>query len=253
MLLKVSLIIAILAGIGTLVVSHLQVSEAVAILKQTLQDTTADLERTRLAEAAAKKDAKASKDEAEKTARELAETQANLETATTQWKAQETRANDNEAKLNRATSQLNDAQRDLGAWSALGIPVELVRNRLGDLVRVTQARDALQEENKEMLQKINKIQAELAKYTQDKDVPPPLPAGLKGTVVAVNPQWEFVVLDIGGNQGVLERGEMLVSRDGKLVAKVRITSVEASRSIANVLPEWKQTDVQTGDIVIVTN
>lgn len=253
MLLKVSLIIAILAGIGTLAVSHLQVSEAVATLKQTLQDTTTDLEKTRTSEAAAKKDAKAAKEEAEKTAKELAETQANLETATTQWKAQETRANDNETKLNRATGQLNDAQRDLAAWSALGIPVDQVRNRLGDLVRVTQAREALQEENKEMLQKINKVQAELAKYTQDKDVPPELPAGLKGTVVAVNSQWEFVVLDIGVNQGVLERGEMLVSRDGKLVAKVRITSVEPSRSIANVLPGWKQTDVQTGDIVIVTN
>jgi cell shape-determining protein MreC len=78
-----------------------------------------------------------------------------------------------------------------------------------------------------------------------------LPAGLKGRVVAVDPKYEFVVLDIGQEQGVLERGEMLVNRSGRLVAKVRILSVHQTRSVANVLPDWKQGEILEGDFVIV--
>ena len=51
-------------------------------------------------------------------------------------------------------------------------------------------------------------------------------------------------------QGVVERGELLVNRDGKLVAKLRVTGVEPKRCIANVLPEWKQADVMEGDAVL---
>ena len=43
---------------------------------------------------------------------------------------------------------------------------------------------------------------------------------------------------------------MLVSRDGKLVAKIRVTTVEPGRSVANVLPEWKQAEVMEGDVVL---
>ena len=78
-----------------------------------------------------------------------------------------------------------------------------------------------------------------------------LPAGLQGEVTAVDPKFEFVVLDIGEDNGVLERGEMLVSRSGKLVAKVRIMSVRSGTSVANVLADWKQADIMEGDLVTV--
>jgi hypothetical protein len=44
---------------------------------------------------------------------------------------------------------------------------------------------------------------------------------------------------------------MLINRDGQLVGKVKITAVEPNRSIANVLPEWKQegNEVMEGDQV----
>ena len=74
-------------------------------------------------------------------------------------------------------------------------------------------------------------------------------ADLKGKIVAVDPKWDFVVLNIGGDQGVLQDGEMLVSRDGKLVAKVIVRSVQKDRCIANVVPGWKLGDVIEGDEV----
>jgi hypothetical protein len=73
---------------------------------------------------------------------------------------------------------------------------------------------------------------------------------LKGKVVVVDPKFDFIVLDVGESQGVLERGEMLVSREGKLVAKVRVWTVERQRCVANVLPGWKLADVMEGDQVV---
>ena len=67
----------------------------------------------------------------------------------------------------------------------------------------------------------------------------PLPAGLKGKVLVADPKWNFVVLNVGEDQGVLERGELLVNRNGKLVAKVVVRSVQKDRCIANVLPGWE--------------
>ena len=51
--------------------------------------------------------------------------------------------------------------------------------------------------------------------------------------------------------GVLARGEMLVNRSGKLVAKVRILTAESHRSVANVLADWKQGEIMEGDVVLV--
>ena len=97
----------------------------------------------------------------------------------------------------------------------------------------------------------NGLQTELKRYTGDRAPEVPLPAGLRGKVLAVDPKYDFVVLDIGGNQGVLEHGTMLVNRNGKLVGTVRITRVEPNRSVANVIAELKQSDVMEGDQVIV--
>ena len=84
--------------------------------------------------------------------------------------------------------------------------------------------------------------------TAEMDVP--LPAGLKGKILVVDPKWDFVVLDIGEAQGVLQNGVMMVSRNSKLVAKVKIMSVESNRSIANIIPNWKLGEVMEGDLVL---
>jgi cell shape-determining protein MreC len=76
-----------------------------------------------------------------------------------------------------------------------------------------------------------------------------LPANLTGKILVVDPKWDFVVLNIGDDQGVLQNGQLLVSRDGKLVAKVIIRSIEKNRCIANIMPGWKLGQVIEGDEV----
>lgn len=78
----------------------------------------------------------------------------------------------------------------------------------------------------------------------------PLPPGLRGKVLVSDPKWNFVVINVGEDQGVLEQGELLVNRDGKLVAKVKVRTVQKDRSIANIIPGWQLGEVVEGDQVI---
>jgi len=106
-------------------------------------------------------------------------------------------------------------------------------------------------DEKSILQRnVASLKNKLSKY-EDENRVVAMP-GLKGSVVAVDPKWEFVVLNVGSQQGALEGGLLMVRRGDKLVGKVKIVSVEANRSVANVLPAWKQGDVAvaTGDLVL---
>jgi len=248
MLLKVSLIVAILASIGTLVLSHLQVADKVKGLQDDLQTTRTDLGSAKKEVETAKKDFKKAKEEAEKTTKELAEAQSNLESAMSNWKTQQDRADRSEKTLKQRTTELTEAAHELTAWKALNIAADQVRTRMVELDKVRSANDALAEEKKVMARKIADLKRQVDYFVKDKEeviVMEPM----KGKVVAVDPKWDFVIINVGSNQGAQERGELMVSREGKLVAKVRIARVEADRSIANVLTEWKQTDVLEGDQV----
>jgi len=59
-----------------------------------------------------------------------------------------------------------------------------------------------------------------------------------------------VVLDIGEKNGVVANGVMLVSRESRLVGKIKIMNVLPDRCIANILPGWKRGEVMEGDLVI---
>jgi uncharacterized protein (DUF3084 family) len=76
--------------------------------------------------------------------------------------------------------------------------------------------------------------------------------GLTGTILAVNQAWNFVVLSLGDRQGVVPNAEMLVQRDGQFLGKVRVTSVEPSTSIADILVRTvpRGLSVMPGDKVI---
>ncbi len=76
--------------------------------------------------------------------------------------------------------------------------------------------------------------------------------GLEGKILAVNQAWNFVVLSIGNKNGVTNNAEMLVKRGSLLVGKVRVTSVEPSSSIADIISSSlaKGQLVQPGDSVI---
>jgi hypothetical protein len=76
--------------------------------------------------------------------------------------------------------------------------------------------------------------------------------GIRGTVLAVNQAYNFVVLSLGGRQGVEPNSEMLVLRGGSFIGKIRISSVEPATAIGDIVTSSlaRGVQVQPGDIVV---
>jgi len=76
--------------------------------------------------------------------------------------------------------------------------------------------------------------------------------GLEGSILAVNPAYNFVVLNLGDRNGVVSNSEMLIKRGNVFLGKVRITSVEPSTSIADIVANSvpRGLNIQPGDHVI---
>ena len=77
-------------------------------------------------------------------------------------------------------------------------------------------------------------------------------AGVHGTVLAYNQAYNFVVLNLGARNGVESNSEMLVLRDGTLIGKIRISSVEPATAIGDIMSNSlaRGVQVQPGDSVI---
>src|SRR4029077_19175459 len=77
-------------------------------------------------------------------------------------------------------------------------------------------------------------------------------AGVHGSVLAYNQDYNFVVLNLGARNGVEPNSEMLVLRDGTLIGKIRISSVEPATAIGDIMSNSlaRGVQVQPGDSVI---
>ncbi len=247
---RISLIIAIVAGIAALAVSQLVVAKKINTLNADLETTKQSLSASQEAERKARKEAKDAVTAADKAKRELDAAKNDLAAASEKADQQEKRANELAARLDKTTLERNDAQTRLAAWLALGRSIDELRATMVENKKLVGDNDALNKENKVLARTLKQTKSELDLLTGAK-TKVELPPDLKGKVVAVDPKYEFVVLDIGLDDGVLARGEMLVNRSGKLVAKVRILTAESHRSVANVLADWKQGEIMEGDVVLV--
>ncbi len=76
--------------------------------------------------------------------------------------------------------------------------------------------------------------------------------GVRGTILAVNQAYNFVVLNLGGRNGVEPHSEMLIVRDGSFIGKIRISSVEPATAIGDIMTGTlaRGVQVQPGDTVI---
>lgn len=194
------------------------------------------------------------------TARDAAQGEANdaktrLSRAEKDLVAQRKRANVHEANAKKLDAELVAEIKFSGSWrlfqQANGTQAQ-IRQKLATFTEVNNQRANFLAENTILLSQIEKLGVELSRYTGT-SVKVTLPQNLHGTVTAVDAQFDFVVLDIGESQGAREHGELLVSRGEKLIGKLRILDVKKDHSIANILPDWKQGEIQTGDLVIVGN
>jgi len=127
-----------------------------------------------------------------------------------------------QAQLQDAKKQLDAAQRE--------------KILLSDKIRVTQEKSTQLETEKKQL----------------RPAPGSNPPAIRGTVLAVNQAYNFVVLSLGARQGVEANTEMLVLRSSSFIGKIRISSVEPATAIGDIITSTlaRGVQVQPGDTVV---
>jgi len=249
MLIRIALFVAIIAGLATGVLNFVVV-----------KDKVTTLQKDRDTEKAAHKDFQdkytVTKKDLDKTTAELKTTKQTLEATTAERDkavaeaANQTKRADKLAEdLTRTRTERDDAQSQLAAYKAPGLSPAQVADAARHIKNLEDSLSGAQQENTVIAKKLSKTQARLDLY-EHPDMVITLPADLKGKVLVTDLKWNFVVLNVGDDQQVKERAELLVNRNGKLVAKVIITSISKDRSVANVMPGWQLGEVYEGDVVI---
>jgi hypothetical protein len=248
MLLRICLILTIVAGLGAAYLGFFPVKDIITTTRQARDDFHSKWDsETALYQKTDKQLKKTTADLADTTAK-LNDTQNQLDAANSKNTELSNQNADLTDKLTKMTTRADDAEARLEAYSQLPPPDE-IKGIIADLAATKKARDAVIAENKILNNVRTQLQSEIDTLVGT-DTAVVLPAGLKGKVLAVDPKFDFVVLNIGDDQGVKERGEMMVDRDGKLIGKVRISSVQKDRSVATIMPSWKRGDIMEGDQVL---
>jgi len=249
MLIRISLIIALVAALAVGILNFVKVKEKIDTLITERNDWHGRFDRTDAELTTTKQTLAKTEGDLKQTKETLDATTAEKDKAVAEAAAQTQRATELNEKLAKTTTERNEAQQDLAAFKVTGrTPEEILK--LDKIIKeINDALDVANMEKKILDRELSKTKERLATLVEP-DHKVRLPAGLKGRILVADPKWDFVVLDFGENKNVLENGELLVNRNGKLVAKVRIQSIQKDRCIANVMPGWKLADVMEGDQVI---
>ena len=80
-------------------------------------------------------------------------------------------------------------------------------------------------------------------------------SSLEAVITGVNQDWGFLVIGAGSNSGFTPQSALLVERDGRMIAKVRPSSIEPTQTIAEINFDSLAPGVriQPGDKVIFKN
>lgn len=249
MLIRISLIVAIIAGLAVGALNFTKIRNNITDLRTHLQQQTdrADTAERNLAKT--KSDLKTATNELAQTKSDLAVAKKDLAAAQTAENDLKKQASTLQANLSKSQSDLTDANIQLDKYKA-AFPTPQQALSVSKDMKALQERVAVIEDEKKVLQRqLVRVQNELDVY-KNPEKPVELPSTLIGKVLVADPKWDFVILNVGEDQGALKNGQLLVNRDGRLVAKIQITSVQKDRCIANVLPGWKLGEVLEGDQVI---
>jgi hypothetical protein len=249
MLIRLSLIVAILAALAAGVVNFTVVKGKIYILTKDRDDQRTQKEDFHHKLTATQNTLKQTQADLKQTQDDLADAKKAQQVAEDNLAKANTQVDDLKGKLAKTTQERDDAQTQLAAYKATGLSPPEVEALNKNLKDTEQALNAENQENIVLTHTVARLQNQIDELiVQDHVVK--LPPGLKGSVMAVDPKWDFVVLNVGEDQGVLKDGEMLVSRDGRLVAKIIVRSVQKDRSIANLVPGWQLSEIIEGDEVI---
>lgn len=216
---------AALADYNRMQVPLAQVDAVAQNTYESLQNTIADLEKTRA--------------ELASTQEELAEVKTDLQNARDQIAQLNTQLEAKEVELAQAQTKIQQLQDDK----------TLLESRLREtndkLARAEDKARDLQDQVTALEHTVRDLEARLGER-----IAAAVPRGLSGNVVVVNRPWNFVVIDLGSEDGLVPNVELLVHRGDRLVGKVRVSTVREKFSVAEIARDWERLPIQEGDRVL---
>lgn len=254
---KILLIIAAVLGLAAAGLGFLN--------KQRADQTAADLLAAQEAESKAKAELaakekllaeteekrRAAEQEKEEVARSLQSAKNEVKSLSDQIASVKAQIAEKDQKINDLTSVIEQMKATQTAAESTG---EGASAAAAELETLKTEKAELEQLNKSLTAKLEQAEAQVkslaeAERARQEGI---MRKSLQGRVLAVNSAWGFVVISVGDRQKVVQGTEMLVRRGGELIGKVRVTSVEPSQSVADILPDTiaPGLQVQPGDIVI---
>jgi len=184
-----------------------------------------------------KDDLKKTQDELAKTQAELAQTKADLDTARKEIASLNERIAQKETELAGLQQKIGEIETQMADLN------RTIEDRKAQIAKIEAEKVEINDENQ-------RLEVELARYLNDPNIVKQMPKGLSGSIVVVNPDWNFVVLDIGTREGLVNNAYMLVHRADQLIGRVRITNAQDHMAIADIQGEWVSAPLQEGDRVL---
>lgn len=255
---KILVIVSVVISLATAALGFLNKTK-LDETKHSLEDKTSansklSTEKTKLTadlKSANEKNAALSSD-AEKTSADLADAKAKAEKATSALTDLQKEISDKEATITQQKtdmaakdSRIAELESKTGATTQSGGSRE--KDLQKQLEQATLDKGRLEADNSKLKEELGGLKEKEAQRRAKI-----MRNGLEGRILAVNPSWNFVVLSLGDRNGVVNNAEMLIKRGSQLIGKVRITSVEPSTSIADIVANSVRSgiSVQPGDSVI---
>ncbi len=258
-LIKFALIVVVLAGIGSVVLTNKLAGtkraqqDEIAKLGGELKTTTDTLTNT--------------KQRLEQTSTALAQTQGTLDKANADLQATRVTLGQREQEIQTVKTQLTEKEKAAAEAKQKAATadqtVEEIRTVLKEagfedvtnLEEVGNKLKAQAQEKQVLAAQLEKLAAENARLQQQAtkvEAAPAFrtPANLRGRVAYVDNKWDFVVLDVGARDAVQPNTMFLIYRNSKLIGKAQIVSVAQTTAIGQLLPEFAKGTPQTGDFVV---
>ncbi len=207
---------------------------------------------------ASEKKLKAEEQELSGAKAKLAEAEAKAQKVGTELSKTQTEKAEAQAKLQANEIQIAELQKQIAEVTAgAGASGELIAGAPNEAQALQDAKkelDAAEREKEVLAGKVKAAQDQVTALQKEKKrrTGGSKTAGVHGKVLAVNQAYNFVVLGIGERQGVAPSSEMLVMRSGALIGKIRISSVEPTTSIGDIVTSSlpRGVEVQPGDTVV---
>lgn len=259
---KILLIAAIVFSLGAAVLGFLNRGTLVTAQEE-LDNTNTKLANTGQKLEAAQKDSEEKKQQITDLSSEKDTLTANLGEAQNQLNASKEELATAQGKATTLETELAQASGDAEAKDTRIAELEQQlaegtgatgTGDTADVAEITAERDELRTVVAGLEDRATGLEAQVAELRRKDDArqKSQMRQGLQGTVLAVNQAWNFVVLSLGDRQGVVPNAEMLVQRGSQLLGRIRVTSVEPSTSIADILVRTvpRGFTVMPGDTVI---